>query len=83
MIYLVAYVALLAIAAALNAARYRTRPDGESPMENPLTTLAMATAATHEMYDAYVQAGFTPEQAMEIVKHSIEVAARYSHGNDR
>lgn len=85
MIYLVAYVALLAIAAALTAAHHRTRPQphGEITMDNPLTQLAMAAAATHEMYEANVAAGFTPEQAMELVKHALELAARYSHGNDQ
>jgi hypothetical protein len=80
-IYLGAYVALLAIAAALTTARYRTRPNGEITMDNPLTQLAMAAATTHEMYEAYVDAGFAPEQAMEIVKHALEIGARMAQEN--
>lgn len=32
--------------------------------ENPLTELAQLAAMQHEMYAAWVEAGFTPDQAM-------------------
>ena len=42
-------------------------------MDNP--TLDEAAAAMHEMYEAYIRAGFTEAQALELVKAAIHNAA--------
>lgn len=34
---------------------------------DPMTALAEGAAQAHEMYDAYVGAGFTPTQALHLV----------------
>ena len=39
-------------------------PDNPQP---PLTELAAQAALHHEMYSAYVEAGFTEEQAMQLL----------------
>lgn len=40
----------------------------EEPMPpSPLTALAEGAAQLHELYTAYVAAGFTPAQAMQLV----------------
>jgi hypothetical protein len=36
-------------------------------MPSPITDLAAAAALQHEAYTAWVDAGFTPEQAMQLV----------------
>ncbi|MFB6955463.1 hypothetical protein ACFCYB_00145 [Streptomyces sp. NPDC056309] len=38
----------------------------DSP-QDPITHLAAGAAQLHELYTAYVDAGFTPDQAMQIV----------------
>ena len=40
----------------------------------PEDTLAYAAAGLHELYDSYVRAGFTPEQAFELVKVALAVS---------
>lgn len=42
--------------------------------EDPLTELAAGAAQVHEMYLAYIQAGFTEQQAFELTK-SILIAS--------
>lgn len=37
------------------------------PTANDMTALMQAAIATHEMFMAYVQAGFTREEALQIV----------------
>lgn len=43
------------------------KPTDESHPELPITELAAAAAQLHELYWAYVQAGFTVEQAMQLI----------------
>ncbi len=42
-------------------------------MDNP--TLDEAAAAMHEMYEAYIRAGFTEDQALQLIKAAIHKAA--------
>ncbi|MET4670852.1 MULTISPECIES: hypothetical protein [Streptomyces] len=35
---------------------------------DPMTELAAASAQLHEMYQAYVDAGFTEQQALDLTK---------------
>lgn len=35
--------------------------------DDPMTELAQGAAQTHELYTAYVKAGFTEAQAMQII----------------
>lgn len=42
--------------------------------EDPLTSLAAEAAMHHEIYDSYVQAGFTETQALELLKTIIATA---------
>jgi hypothetical protein len=35
--------------------------------EEPMTELAEGAVQTHELYTAYVDAGFTPDQAMQLI----------------
>ncbi|MCQ1575364.1 hypothetical protein [Streptomyces parvus] len=35
---------------------------------DPITALAAAAVQLHEMHQAYVEAGFTEQQALELVK---------------
>lgn len=44
--------------------------------QDPIGDLAEAAAAQHEMYLSWVGAGFTPDQAMELVKTTITVILR-------
>lgn len=43
--------------------------DGEQDgvPESPLTVLAAGAAQTHELFEAYVEAGFTRAEALQIV----------------
>lgn len=43
-------------------------------IESPLTNLEQMAAAHHEIFIAYVNAGFTNKQALELVKAGIESA---------
>ncbi|MFF7329661.1 hypothetical protein [Streptomyces sp. NPDC008150] len=36
--------------------------------EDPLTQLAAAAAQLHEVFQAHIEAGFTEQQALELVK---------------
>jgi hypothetical protein len=36
--------------------------------QSPLTALAQGAAAHHELYLSWVNAGFTPDQAMDLLK---------------
>ena len=36
--------------------------------EDPFSGIADATVSQHEMYMSWMEAGFTPEQAMELLK---------------
>ncbi|MGW4825392.1 hypothetical protein ACWEP4_42605 [Streptomyces sp. NPDC004227] len=47
----------------------------DSP-QDPITNLAAGAAQLHELYSAYVDAGFTPDQAMQIVLTIISSGAR-------
>lgn len=48
----------------------------EQPMPpSPLTVLAEGAAQLHEVYTAYVAAGFTSAQAMQLVCATIAAAA--------
>lgn len=38
------------------------------PMENPLTDLKAMTLTMHELYMELVEAGFTEEQALDLLK---------------
>ena len=38
----------------------------DSP-QDPITALAEGAAQLHELYEAHVHAGFTPDQALQIV----------------
>jgi hypothetical protein len=40
---------------------------GESPAD-PITKLAAAAVSLHELYRSLMEAGFTSEQAMDLVK---------------
>lgn len=39
--------------------------------QEPISELGEAAVAQHEMYLAWVNAGFTPDQALELVKTTI------------
>lgn len=39
-----------------------------SEPEDPFSELSQATVSQHEMYLSWVDAGFTPAQAMELLK---------------
>jgi hypothetical protein len=39
----------------------------EEGPEDPMTPLLEGAAQLKELYDAYVEAGFTPEQAMQLL----------------
>jgi hypothetical protein len=41
--------------------------DGAPPPSDPLTEMAVGAAAAHETWSAYVEAGFTPDQALYLV----------------
>jgi hypothetical protein len=41
---------------------------------DPITDLAASAAQLHELFLAYVQAGFTEAQAMELVKTTLATA---------
>ncbi len=43
-----------------------TPGDGELP-ESPLSAIGMGAAQLHEMYLGFVEAGFTPPQALHLV----------------
>jgi len=40
----------------------------DDEMRSPLTRLAQGAAELHEMYTAFKDAGFTEDQALELVK---------------
>lgn len=40
---------------------------GDTPAD-PITQLAGAAVALHELYASFIRAGFTAEQALELVK---------------
>lgn len=46
--------------------------------EDPFDGIAGATVSQHEMYVSWVEAGFTPAQAMELVKVVIAEIVRGS-----
>lgn len=39
--------------------------------EDPFSVLSQAATMLHELYESMVKAGFTPQQAMEIVLRTI------------
>ncbi|GAA4676788.1 hypothetical protein GCM10023347_33880 [Streptomyces chumphonensis] len=39
-----------------------------TPTSTPLTALVASAVQLHELYSAYVHAGFTPAQAMDLIK---------------
>lgn len=41
--------------------------------ESPLGNMAMAAVSLHEMFQAYVTAGFTEEQALDLTKHVLTI----------
>lgn len=47
---------------------------------DPIGDLAEAAAAHHEMYLSWVGAGFTPEQALELIKATIVEILRRAVG---
>jgi hypothetical protein len=48
------------------------------PLTSPITELAAGAAQTHELYSAYVEAGFTPDQAMQLI--CCMLAESFRHG---
>lgn len=44
--------------------------------EDPMSALLEATISQHEMYLSWIQAGFTPDQAMELLKVFISEMVR-------
>ncbi|MCF8605127.1 hypothetical protein L5I01_17370 [Gordonia sp. HY442] len=44
-------------------------------MVDPITELAALANQMHELYRAYVDAGFTEAEALELIKHQITIAA--------
>jgi hypothetical protein len=48
---------------------------GPQPAD-PMSELAAGAVATHVLYEAHVQAGFTPDQALQIVIALLLDAAR-------
>ena len=44
--------------------------------EDPITQLAAAAAQLHELYNSYLEAGFTEHQAFDIVKTILAANAR-------
>lgn len=45
--------------------------------QSPLTELAVAAVQTHELFRAYIDAGFNEQQALQLV---IAIILRASHG---
>ncbi|MHC3450747.1 hypothetical protein [Streptomyces prasinus] len=39
--------------------------------EDPITQLAAAAVQLHELYDSYIEAGFTEAQAFELTKATL------------
>lgn len=40
----------------------------------PQQTMAIAAVGLHELYQSYLRAGFTPEQAFDLVKVALTVS---------
>ncbi|TDU73492.1 hypothetical protein [Streptomyces sp. KS 21] len=40
---------------------------------DPITAMAAAAVQLHEMYEAFVAAGFTEEQALELTKTALTI----------
>lgn len=47
-----------------------------SELEDPITQLAEGAASAHELFLAYVAAGFTENQALYLVAQMVTVAMR-------
>lgn len=43
---------------------------------DPFRQLLQSAIATHEIYTSYVEAGFTPDQALELLKAHIIAAGK-------
>jgi len=39
--------------------------------DSPFNKLTMGAVALHEMYQSLLEAGFNPEQAIELIKHTL------------
>jgi len=51
-----------------------------SEIQDPLSVLAMAATATHEMFASYVQAGFTEQQALYLTAQVLTANMRGPQG---
>jgi hypothetical protein len=55
----------------------------EAMPADPMTELSAGAVQTHELYRAYVDAGFTPAQAMQIVCAMIAASAQAASGGQQ
>lgn len=51
-----------------------------SEIQDPLSALAMAAIATHEMFRCYVEAGFTEQQALYLTAQVLTANMRGQQG---
>jgi hypothetical protein len=49
-------------------------------IQDPLSALAMAATATHEMFRSYVEAGFTEQQALFLTAQVLTASMRGPQG---
>jgi hypothetical protein len=51
-----------------------------SEIQDPLSALAMAATATHEMFRSYIAAGFTEQQALYLTAQVLTASMRGPQG---